>query len=129
MPHYPDEIEYSDKYYDDWYEYRHVILPKEVYRRLPRGRLLTESVSVQSLRNGAQWEFNSPAGGHTTRCTVLSPTFCYFAGLEELTLKLDFHHGTLSHPQISSFQQRYDMQHSLTNSYKRDVSIVKMILE
>ena len=29
MPHYPKEIEYSDKYYDDCYEYRHVILPKE----------------------------------------------------------------------------------------------------
>lgn len=45
MPHYPDEIEYSDKYMDDHYEYRHVILPKEVYRRLPRGRLLSETVS------------------------------------------------------------------------------------
>ena len=29
MPHYPKEIEYSDKYYDDCYEYRHVILTKE----------------------------------------------------------------------------------------------------
>ena len=29
MPHYPSEIEYSDKYYDDCYEYRHVILTKE----------------------------------------------------------------------------------------------------
>jgi hypothetical protein len=26
MPHFPDEIEYSDKYADDFYEYRHVIL-------------------------------------------------------------------------------------------------------
>jgi len=26
MPHYPGEIEYSDKYNDDSYEYRHVIL-------------------------------------------------------------------------------------------------------
>lgn len=44
MPHYPDEIEYSDKYMDDYYEYRHVILPKEVYKKIPRGRLLVESV-------------------------------------------------------------------------------------
>ena len=29
MPHYPTEIEYSEKYYDDCYEYRHVILTKE----------------------------------------------------------------------------------------------------
>lgn len=45
MPHYPDEIEYSDKYMDDYYEYRHVILPKEVYKKIPRGRLLTENVT------------------------------------------------------------------------------------
>lgn len=44
MPHYPDEIEYSDKYMDDYYEYRHVILPKEVYKKLPRSRLLVENV-------------------------------------------------------------------------------------
>lgn len=43
MPHYPDEIEYSDKYMDDYYEYRHVILPREVYKKVPRGRLLAEN--------------------------------------------------------------------------------------
>ncbi len=44
MPHYPDEIEYSDKYQDDHYEYRHVLLPKEVYRKITKGKLLSESV-------------------------------------------------------------------------------------
>ena len=34
MPHYPKEIEYSDKYYDDYYEYRHVILPKEIFKTI-----------------------------------------------------------------------------------------------
>ena len=52
MPHYPDEVEYSDKYTDDYYEYRHVILPKEIYRKMPRNRLLNESVLIFSLRNG-----------------------------------------------------------------------------
>jgi len=42
MPHYPKEIEYSDKYADECYEYRHVILPKSVYQKMPRGRLLSE---------------------------------------------------------------------------------------
>lgn len=42
MPHYPREIEYSDKYADDFYEYRHVILPKTVYQKMPRGRILSE---------------------------------------------------------------------------------------
>jgi cyclin-dependent kinase regulatory subunit CKS1 len=41
MPHYPSEIEYSDKYNDEWYEYRHVVLPKEVYKKiLTKGKLL-----------------------------------------------------------------------------------------
>lgn len=39
---FPDDIEYSDKYYDDVYEYRHVILPKHIYKKMPRNRLLTE---------------------------------------------------------------------------------------
>lgn len=37
MPHYPEEIEYSDKYFDDYYEYRHVILPKHVFKKIPKG--------------------------------------------------------------------------------------------
>mmetsp|Transcript_21938 Transcript_21938/g.53404 ORF Transcript_21938/g.53404 Transcript_21938/m.53404 type:complete len:98 (+) Transcript_21938:40-333(+) len=31
---YPDEIEYSDKYADDDYEYRHVQLPREVFKKI-----------------------------------------------------------------------------------------------
>ena len=42
MPHFPEEIEYSEKYFDDVYEYRHVLLPKEIYKKAPRGRLMTE---------------------------------------------------------------------------------------
>ena len=36
MPHYPEEIEYSEKYMDDEFEYRHVILPKRVMREMVR---------------------------------------------------------------------------------------------
>jgi cyclin-dependent kinase regulatory subunit CKS1 len=39
---YRGEISSSDKYYDDTYEYRHVILPKEISRRDPRDHLLSE---------------------------------------------------------------------------------------
>ena len=38
MPHYPDEIEYSDKYFDDFYEYRHVLLPKNVFKKISKGK-------------------------------------------------------------------------------------------
>ncbi len=42
MPHFPDEITYSDKYYDDVYEFRHVSLTREAFKDMPRERLLTE---------------------------------------------------------------------------------------
>ena len=43
MPHYPSEIEYSDKYQDKIYEYRHVILSKDIYKMMPKGRILLEN--------------------------------------------------------------------------------------
>ena len=43
MSHFPEEIEYSEKYEDDNYEYRHIILPREIYKAMPKARLLRES--------------------------------------------------------------------------------------
>ena len=40
MPHYPEEIEYSDKYSDDYYEYRHVMLPKHIFKKINKGIIL-----------------------------------------------------------------------------------------
>jgi hypothetical protein len=74
MPHYPDEIEYSDKYLDDYYEYRHVLLPKDVYKKIPRGKLLSESVSLIPCRNGEHSVFNNRVAGCTMSFTVPSPT-------------------------------------------------------
>lgn len=42
MPHYPSQIEFSEKYYDEVYEYRHVSLPKEVYKKIKTKECLTE---------------------------------------------------------------------------------------
>jgi cyclin-dependent kinase regulatory subunit CKS1 len=39
---YPDEIEYSDKYEDESFEYRHVFLPIEIFQKLPKDKLLSE---------------------------------------------------------------------------------------
>ncbi|GCC34598.1 hypothetical protein chiPu_0013073 [Chiloscyllium punctatum] len=36
------QIYYSDKYYDDQYEYRHVILPKELAKQVPKTHLMSE---------------------------------------------------------------------------------------
>jgi len=64
MPHFPDEIEYSEKYNDEQYEYRHVLLPKELYKKMPKGRLLTESewrsLGVQQSRGWAHYEIHRP---------------------------------------------------------------------
>ena len=64
MPHYPDEIEYSDKYHDDLYEYRHVLLPKAIYKSMPKGRLLSEnewrSLGVQQSRGWVHYEIHKP---------------------------------------------------------------------
>jgi len=34
MPRYPSEVYYSSKYYDDCYEYRHVILTKDLAKKI-----------------------------------------------------------------------------------------------
>ncbi len=64
MPHFPDEIVYSDKYQDELYEYRHVLLPKEVYKRMPKGRLLLEDewrgLGVQQSKGWVHYEIHRP---------------------------------------------------------------------
>ncbi|TXG72619.1 hypothetical protein EZV62_001198 [Acer yangbiense] len=37
------QIQYSEKYFDDAYEYRHVVLPPDVAKLLPKNRLLSET--------------------------------------------------------------------------------------
>ena len=81
MPHYPDEIEYSDKYLDDVYEDRHVILPKRVAKdmfklfhaadiskaagsKAGEPRVLSEnewrSIGVQQSRGWQHYEIHKP---------------------------------------------------------------------
>jgi hypothetical protein len=65
MPHFPDEIEYSDKYKDDHYEYWHVLLPKDIFKKLPKNKLLSEmewrqlgwgKKSLVKQRVGSLWD-------------------------------------------------------------------------
>ena len=64
MPHFPEVIEYSEKYYDDVYEYRHVLLPRDIYKTMARGRLLSEeewrSLGVQQSRGWSHYEIHRP---------------------------------------------------------------------
>ncbi|OAF67859.1 Cyclin-dependent kinases regulatory subunit [Intoshia linei] len=36
------ELYYSDKYFDQEYEYRHIVLPKNLVEYIPTNRLMTE---------------------------------------------------------------------------------------
>lgn len=61
----PNDIEYSQKYADDEYEYRHVILPKDMAKRLPKPlRLMTEvewrGIGVQQSRGWVHYEIHKP---------------------------------------------------------------------
>ncbi|KAE9445865.1 hypothetical protein C3L33_22248, partial [Rhododendron williamsianum] len=42
------QIQYSEKYFDDTFEYRHVVLPPEVAKLLPKNRLLSEYGKVKT---------------------------------------------------------------------------------
>uniref|UniRef100_A0A7S4R7P6 Cyclin-dependent kinases regulatory subunit n=1 Tax=Alexandrium monilatum TaxID=311494 RepID=A0A7S4R7P6_9DINO len=89
MPHYPDDIEYSEKYADDKFEYRHVILPKaiakDMYKQTSGKRLLEEdewrNLGVTQSRGWAHYEIHRPEphillfrcrGCHRRRRTAVS---------------------------------------------------------
>ena len=54
------DIYYSDKYEDDEFEYRHVQLPKELARLVPKKNLMTESewraIGVQQSRGWVSYK-------------------------------------------------------------------------
>ena len=65
MPHdAAHRIEYSEKYFDDRYEFRHVILPKEIAKEVPKDKLLLEDewrrVGVQQSRGWAHYAIHRP---------------------------------------------------------------------
>ena len=37
------EIYYSERYYDETYEYRHVVLPKDIAAKVPKTHLMSET--------------------------------------------------------------------------------------
>ncbi|RDX94872.1 Cyclin-dependent kinases regulatory subunit 2 [Mucuna pruriens] len=58
------QMRYSDKYFDDTYEYRHVVLPSEVAKVLPKNRLLSENewraIGVQQSRGWIHYAIHRP---------------------------------------------------------------------
>lgn len=58
------QIQYSEKYYDDVYEYRHVILPADIAKHIPAERLLAEhewrQLGVQQSRGWIHYAIHRP---------------------------------------------------------------------
>ncbi|XP_074585289.1 cyclin-dependent kinases regulatory subunit 1-like [Curcuma longa] len=58
------QIQYSEKYFDDIYEYRHVVLPSEVAKAMPKNRLLSENewraIGVQQSRGWVHYAIHRP---------------------------------------------------------------------
>ncbi|OCT66742.1 hypothetical protein XELAEV_18042993mg [Xenopus laevis] len=65
-------IYYSDKYDDELYEYRHVMLPKDIAKRVPKTHLMSESewrnLGVQQSQGWVHYMIHEP--GKTTYLAV-----------------------------------------------------------
>ncbi|XP_073989480.1 cyclin-dependent kinases regulatory subunit-like [Rhodnius prolixus] len=59
-----EHIYYSEKYCDNEYEYRHVVLPKELAKLVPKTKLLTEeewrALGVQQSPGWIHYMIHSP---------------------------------------------------------------------
>ncbi|NXL90495.1 CKS2 protein, partial [Alectura lathami] len=58
------EIYYSEKYFDEQYEYRHVVLPRELLKQMPKTHLLSEeewrSLGVQQSLGWVHYMIHEP---------------------------------------------------------------------
>ena len=57
-----EEIYYSDKYTDETHEYRHVMLPQDLVKLVPKNKLMSETAS-NILVNWTGREGHGRAGG------------------------------------------------------------------
>lgn len=59
-----DQISYSEKYCDEKYEYRHVILPPDIAKMVPKNHLMTETewrnLGVQQSPGWIHYMVHSP---------------------------------------------------------------------
>ncbi|XP_077362645.1 cyclin-dependent kinases regulatory subunit 1 isoform X2 [Festucalex cinctus] len=58
------QIYYSDKYDDEKYEYRHVMLPKDIAKRVPKTHLMSETewrnLGVQQSQGWVHYMIHQP---------------------------------------------------------------------
>lgn len=73
-----ENIQYSEKYCDEHYEYRHVILPPELAKLVPRAHLMTET----EWRNLGEYHLISRGDSHVYLNTLIgvqqSPNWVHY---------------------------------------------------
>ncbi|VBB34373.1 unnamed protein product [Acanthocheilonema viteae] len=71
----PRDFYYSNKYNDDKYEYRHVHVPKDLVRLIPKDRLMSEkewrSLGIQQSQGWVHYMIHSPERHFTTKSRTL----------------------------------------------------------
>lgn len=64
MPYYPRRIEYGEKYQDKRYEYVNVMLPLELYDKIPKNKLFNEDevrmIGVTKMKGWENYAFFKP---------------------------------------------------------------------
>jgi len=55
LEEYIEKIHYSDRYTDDHYEYRHVILPKQLLKMVPKSFFNPDETGTLRLLSEAEW--------------------------------------------------------------------------
>jgi cyclin-dependent kinase regulatory subunit CKS1 len=64
MTYFPEDVEYSEIYNDDTYEYRHVVITKFIFKFMPKNKLLEEkewrSLCIQQSRGWEHYQIYSP---------------------------------------------------------------------
>ncbi|XP_031644338.1 cyclin-dependent kinases regulatory subunit 1 isoform X1 [Oncorhynchus kisutch] len=69
------QIYYSDKYDDEKFEYRHVMLPKDIAKRVPKTHLMSETewrnLGVQQSQGWIHYMIHQPEfGENSVRCCL-----------------------------------------------------------
>ncbi|KAM4634482.1 cyclin-dependent kinases regulatory subunit 2 [Polymixia lowei] len=59
-----NQIYYSERYSDEYYEYRHVVLPREMAKLVPKSHLMSENewrrLGVQQSRGWIHYMIHAP---------------------------------------------------------------------
>ncbi|RMC18984.1 hypothetical protein DUI87_03583 [Hirundo rustica rustica] len=77
------QIYYSDKYFDEQYEYRHVMLPRELSKQVPKSHLMSEEewrrLGVQQSLGWVHYMIHEPVAG--SQCQSNNSTHCNGSGI------------------------------------------------